>query len=204
MSPDMLTHMSAAEEIPNPLERAAPGLDDVAFSVTTADMLGIALARAVMTRAETPGEGVAGFSTALSLDGERLHVELIYLSILTTQFALGVALGAGELTARVTATFERALWSGAPWRASASGLEARRREYKDAFNHPHPELGRAYVIGRTFARYCGCSHEISMIEFGARAYMGQLAPMLGLLRSVTLVHPLTYQRQSGGDSIAIT
>jgi hypothetical protein len=182
--------MSAAEKMPDPLERAAaPGPDGVALSVAAADVLGVELARAVLTQAETPGEGVAGFSTSLSLDGERLHVELIYLSILTTQFALSVALGAGESTARVIATFERALWAGAPWRASASGLEDRRREYIDAFNHPHPQLGRAYVIGRTFARYCGCSHEVAVIEFGARAYMGQLAPMLRLLRSVTLVHP---------------
>ena len=188
-SPDMLTEVSVAEDIPDPLERAvAPGLGDVAFSVATADLLGAELARAVMARADTPGEGVAGFSTALSLDADRVHVELIYLSILTTQFALGVALGAGESNARVTAAFERALWSGAPWRASASGLRARRREYKDAFNHPHPELGRAYVIGRTFARHCRCSHEVAVIEFGARAYMEHLAPMLGLLRSVTLVH----------------
>ena len=178
-----------AKETREPLEgAAASGSGDVAFSVATADVLGAELARAVMTRADTPGEGVAGFSAALSLDADRLRVELIYLSILTTQFALGVALGAGESNARVTAAFERALWSGAPWRASASGLRARRREYKDAFDHPHPELGRAYVIGRTFARHCSCSHEIAVIEFGARAYMEHLAPMLGLLRSVTLMH----------------
>ena len=89
--------------------------------------------------------------------------------------------------ARVEAAFEHALWSGAPWRASAAGLGARLRDYKDAFNHPHPELGRAYVIGRTFARHCHCSHEVAVIEFGARAYMEQLPPMLGVLRSVTLV-----------------
>jgi hypothetical protein len=182
--------MPLAAKLPDPKERAAAqGPVDVAFSVATADVLGAELARAVMTRTETPGEGVAGFSTALSLDADRLHSELIYLSILTTQFALGVALGADEAHGRVTAAFERALWSGAPWRASASGLRARRREYNDAFNHPHPELGRAYVIGRTFARHCSCSHEVAVIEFGARAYMEQLAPMLGLLRSVTLVHP---------------
>ena len=159
----------------------------VAFSVASADVLGAELARAVMTQAETAGEGLAGFARTLSLDAHRLHVELTYLSILTTQFALGVALGAGESKARVATAFERALWSGAPWLASASGLRARRREYTDAFNHPHPELGRAYVVGRTFARYCGCSHDVAVIEFGARAYMEQLPPMLGLLRSVTLV-----------------
>ena len=165
----------------------SPDMLPVAFSVASADVLGAELARAVMTQAETAGEGVAGFAKALSLEAHRLHVELTYQSILTTQFALGVALGAGESKARVATAFERALWSGAPWLASASGLRARRREYKDAFNHPHPELGRAYVVGRTFARYCGCSHDVAVIEFGARAYMEQLPPMLGLLRSVTLV-----------------
>ncbi len=168
--------MSVTDQIPDPR-----------VSVTTADALGIELARAVMTQAEATGESVIAFAGALSLDTDRLHAELIYLSILTTQFALGVALGAGESTARVRAAFQRALWAGAPWRASASGLSARLREYKDAFNHPHPELGRAYVIGRTFARHCHCSHEVAVIEFGARAYMEQLPPMLGLLRSVTLV-----------------
>lgn len=69
----------------------------------------------------------------------------------------------------------------------AGGLAARVRDYKDAFNHPPPELGRAYVIGRTFARHCHCTHEIAVIEFGARASMEQLAPRLGLLRSVALV-----------------
>ena len=156
-------------------------------SETSADALGGELARGIRTRGDDMGEGVTGFARALSLDTERLQVELIYLSILTTRFALGVALGAGEPHARVEAAFERALWSGAPWRASAAGLSARLRDYKDAFNHPHPELGRAYVIGRTFARHCHCSHEVAVIEFGARAYMEQLPPMLGVLRSVTLV-----------------
>ncbi len=140
-----------------------------------------------MTQADATGESAIAFARALSLDADCLHAELIYLSILTTRFALGVALGAGESPARVRAAFERALWSGAPWRASASGLSARRREYKDAFNHPHPELGRAYMIGSTFTRHCNSSHEVAVIEFGARAYMEQLPPMLGLLRSVTLV-----------------
>lgn len=168
--------MSVTDEIPDP-----------PISVTSADALGVELARGVKTRADAIGEGVAGFARALSLDADRLQVELIYLSILTTQFALSVALGAGESNARVGAAFERALWSGEPWRASAGGLVARLRDYRDAFNNPHPELGRAYVIGRTFARHCHCSHEIAVIEFGARAYMDQLPPMLGLLRSVSVV-----------------
>ena len=156
-------------------------------SATSADVLGAELARSVRTQAEAMSDGVAAFARSQSLDADRMHVELIYLSILTAQFALGVALGTGETHALVGASFERGLWSGAPWRASAAGLAARLREYKDAFNHPHPELGRAYVIGRTFARHCNCSHEVSVIEFGARAYMDQLPPMLGLLRSVTVV-----------------
>lgn len=153
---------------------------------STADALGLELARAVRTQAEAPGAGLIDFAVALSLDTDRLRVELIYLSILTTQFALLVALGAGPDHGRVSAAFEQALWAGAPWRASESGLAARAREYKDAFNHPHPDLGRAYGIGRTFARHCHCSHEIAAIEFGARAYMEQLPPMIELLRSVTV------------------
>lgn len=96
--------MSVTDQIPDPL-----------VSVTTADALGIELARAVMTQAEATGESVIAFAGALSLDTDRLHAELIYLSILTTQFALSVALGAGESTARVRAAFQRALWAGAPW-----------------------------------------------------------------------------------------
>jgi hypothetical protein len=170
----MLDHMSATQNS-QPAD----------LSVTTADVLGVELARGIRAQADAMSDGVAGFARSHSLDADRLHVELIYLSILTTQFALGVALG--ESHARVGAAFERALWAADPWRASASGLAARLREYKDAFNHPHPEMGRAYVIGRTFARHCHCSHEVAVIEFGARAYMDQLPPILGLLRSVTVV-----------------
>ena len=47
--------------------------------------------------------------------------------------------------------------------------------------------GRAYAIGRTFARHCHCSHEVAVIEFGARAYMEHLPPMLALVRGVTVV-----------------
>jgi len=167
--------MSVTGDIPNPI-----------VSVTTAEALGVELARGLRTRAEVPGEGVTGFAKALSLDQDRLQVELVYLSIVTSQFALGVALGTDESSACVGAALERALWYGPPWRASAGGLTARLREYRDAFNHPHPELGRAYVIGRTFARHCHCSHEIAVIEFGARAYMDQLSLTIALLKSVTL------------------
>jgi len=163
------------DDIPNPI-----------VSVTAPEALGDELARGLRTRAEVPGKGVIGFAKALSLDQDRLQVELVYLSIVTTQFALGVALGTDEPCARVGVALERALWSGPPWRASAAGLTARLRDYRDAFNHPHPELGRAYVIGRTFARHCHCSHEIAVIEFGGRAYMDQLSLTIALLKSVTL------------------
>lgn len=167
--------MAVTDDIPNPI-----------VSATTPEALGVELARDLRTRAQAMGEGVTGFAKALSLDQDRLQVELVYLSIVTTQFALGVALGTDESCARVGAALERALWSGSPWRASAGGLTARLRDYRDAFNHPHPELGRAYVIGRTFARHCHCSQEIAVIEYGARAYMDQLPLMIALLRSVTL------------------
>jgi len=35
-----------------------------------------------------------------------------------------------------------------------------------------------------FARLCGASHDVPMIELGATAFVEQLAPILGLLRSV--------------------
>lgn len=172
----MLAVMSGADEISNSTA-----------TVTTADALGAELARAVRARADIPGDSVAELARALSLDADRLQTELVYLSILTTQFALGVALGSGDAHTRAASAFERALWSSGAWRASATGLTARRREYRDAFNHPHPELGRGYVIGRTLARHCNCSHEVAAIEFGARVYMEQLASALGVLRSVTVV-----------------
>ena len=167
--------MSVTDDIPNPI-----------VSEATPEALGDELARSLRTRAEVMSEGVTAFAKTLSLDPDRLQVELVYLSIVTTQFAMGVALGTDESCARVGAALERALWSGPPWRATANGLTARLRDYRDAFNHPHPELGRAYVIGRTFARHCHCSHEIAVIEYGARAYMDQLPLMIALLRSVTL------------------
>ena len=87
---------------------------------STADALGVELARAVRTQADAGGTGLSGFARALSLDADRLLVELI---------------------------------------------------------HPHPELGRAYGIGRTFARHCNCSHELRPSS-AARAYIEQLPPML--------------------------
>jgi len=165
--------------------QAFEGSAGTEFSVTSPDVLGADLARAVIARAGALGESAVSFARALSLDPDRVHAELTYLSILTTQFAVGVALGSGETKDRVSGAFERSLWLQ-PWRATPRGLAARVREYKDAFNHPHPELGRSYVVGRTFARHCGCGLEIAAIEFGARAYMEQLSPVLGLLRSVTV------------------
>ena len=125
-------------------------------------------------------------------DVDRLHVELTYLSILTTQFALGVALGAGEPPRGSTRPLSAGSGPARPGVRPRADWQARLPEPRDTFNHPHPELGRAYGIGRTFARHCGCSHEVAAIEFGARAYMGQLPRMLGLLRSLTVD-----QRESG-------
>jgi hypothetical protein len=172
----MLAVMQVGDQTPDP-----------SFSVATADAIGAELARLVRTRADTSADPVAPFARKHSLDEDRLYVELLYLLILTTQFAIGVALGAGETKTRVAAAFELALWAAPPGRTSPSGLIARAREYRDAFKHPHPELGRAYVVGRTLARHCNCGHEVAVIELGARGYMEQLPPMLGLLRSVTVV-----------------
>jgi hypothetical protein len=56
--------------------------------------------------------------------------------------------------------------------------------YQDALNNPHPEFGRGYGIGRAFARFCGATHDLPVIELGARAYVEQLPPILTLLRGV--------------------
>ena len=58
------------------------------------------------------------------------------------------------------------------------------REYQHLLSQPHPDYGRAYGMGRVFARLCGASHDVSVIELGATAFVEQLAPILGLLRSV--------------------
>ena len=84
------------------------GINDnssAADSVTTADVLGVELARSLRTQAEGMSDGVAAFARSQSLDADRAHAELIYVSILTTQFAMGVAFGAGESHAQLGIQF---------------------------------------------------------------------------------------------------
>jgi len=78
------------------------------------------------------------------------------------------------------------LWTGDSWRARPADLDARTPAYEEALNHPHPDYGRGYGVGRTFARLCGATHDLPVIEFGARAYVEQLPPILTLLRGVVV------------------
>lgn len=152
-----------------------------------AEALGAELARSVIGRFGQPGEGVSSFASSLSLETERVQDELAYLSIVTMQFCIGAVVEDPDLKARVTAAFYRTLWSDPPWRATVEGLTSRVLEYERALNNPHPQFGRPYGIGRAFARLCGAAHDVPVIELGARGYLDQLTPILGLLRSVTVV-----------------
>jgi hypothetical protein len=151
-----------------------------------ADALGAELARSVIARFGAPGEGITAFAAAMSLEAERVQDELAYLSIVTMHFCIGVAIDDPSARARVAAAFHGTLWSAPSWRATADGLQSRILEYETALNRPHPQLGRAYGVGRAFARRCGAAHDVPVIEFGARGYVDQLTPILGLLRGVTV------------------
>ena len=153
----------------------------------TADSLGEELARSIRQRAERVPDSLEDFANSMSLDAERLRIELAYLSIVTMHFCVGAALGDRTQQARVLASFYRGLWSGISWRASESGLAERLPQYETALNNPHPDLGRGYGMGRVFARQCGASHDVPVIEFGALAYVEQLPPILTLLRGVTVL-----------------
>lgn len=152
-----------------------------------AAQLGAELARAVATRAATTVGDVQRFARAMSLDEARAREELAYLSVMTTEFCVAAAVVDDGAQARVLDGFARALLSAPPAGLTAEGLQARACEYRDALAHPHPDYGRAWTVGRAFARRCGSSHELAVIEFGAQAYMAQLPPMLGLLKSVSPV-----------------
>lgn len=86
--------------------------------------------------------------------------------------------------AAIVAGFYRRLWAPPEWCATERGWRSRVREYQHLVSQPHPEYGRTYGVGRVFARLCGASHDLPMIELGATAFVEQLAPILGLLRSV--------------------
>jgi hypothetical protein len=153
----------------------------------TADALGDELARSVRQRAENVPESLADFVRTMSLDVERVRVELAYLSIVTMHFCVGVASADRMQQSRVLSAFYRGLWSGPTWLASEAGLAERLPQYETALNNPHPDLGRGYGMGRVFARWCGASHDVSVIEVGALAYVDQLPPILSLLRGVRVL-----------------
>jgi hypothetical protein len=154
---------------------------------TSAEMLGADLAASVIARALRSDESAASFARPLNLDAERVRSELAYLSIFTMHFCIDSVLGTSPVRAVVLRAFYDALWSREDWGPTASGIERRIREYGDAFDHPHPEYGRGYWTGRVFARLCGASHDVAVIELGARAYVSQLPPILTFLRSVAVV-----------------
>ena len=162
---------------------AAPGGPLPSIS---ADALGAELARSVRVRAERRPRGVAEFAGAYSLDPDRVHAELTFLSIVTMQFCIGAGLPDHPRQRDVGVAYYAALWAGEPWRVDQAGLAARIGHYETALNNPDPSLGRAYGVGRAFARQCGASHDVAVIEFGARAYVEQLAPILDLLRGVAV------------------
>ena len=155
------------------------------FVDVTAEALGAELAGSVKARAALAGAGVTGFAATMAIDPERLQDELAYLSIVTMHFCVSAGL-APEVTPRVLGSYYRALWSGDAWRARPADLDARTPAYEHALNHPHPDYGRGYGMGRTFARLCGATHDLPVIELGARAYVEQLPPILTLLRGVVV------------------
>jgi hypothetical protein len=149
----------------------------------TAEALGAQLAQSVKARAAEPGSGVTGFATTMAIDPARLQDELAYLSIVTMHFCVTAGLPP-DVSPRVLGAFYRELWTRDSWRATSAELDVRTPAYQDALNNPHHEFGRAYGVGRTFARLCGATHDVPVIELGARAYVEQLPPILTLLRGV--------------------
>jgi hypothetical protein len=147
-------------------------------------VLGAALARSVRSRSGTLTPGVLAFATRMNVPHERIQTELAYVSIITMHFCVGVVFGQRGGDAAIADGFYRMLWTPPEWCATERGWRSRVREYQHLLSQPHPEYGRAYGVGRVFARLCGASHDVPMIELGATAFVEQLAPILGLLRSV--------------------
>ena len=141
------------------------------------------LAGTLVTRLESSGADVDALARAMSLDVSRVRVELSYLLVVTTQFCIAAAVDE-EAQALLQSEFASAALAARPLALTPRGLRVRMREYRDALQHPHPELGRAYSVGRVFARFCDAARELAVIEFAAHTYMAQLPPMLGRLREV--------------------
>ena len=142
------------------------------------------LARALATRVHSTAADVNALVRSMSLDPARVGAEYAYLLIVITQFCIDAGVADPPARAALTGAFASAVQSVATLRASERGIHLRRHAYGDALSNPHPEFGRAYSVGRVFARYCDASHEVAVIAFGARVYMEQLPPMLVRLRGV--------------------
>jgi hypothetical protein len=141
------------------------------------------LAASLASRLESSRPVVAGLARAMSLDQARVHAELAYLLVVTTQFCIGAGVEE-QAEGRLQAAFEAAALEAAALAVTPRGLRVRMREYRDALQHPHPEFGRPYSVGRVFARHCAASHELAVIEFAATTYMALLPPTLARLRGV--------------------
>ena len=148
-----------------------------------AELFGAELARSVIERTRQPGEGVQALASRLSLDPSRVTRELGYLSVFTMRFCITAVFEHDPAVPRVLAAFYAALWDDDSWGPHASGMMRRVVDYEEAFNHPHPDYGRGYRIGRVFARWCHAREDVPVIELGARAYVEQLPRVLDLLRS---------------------
>lgn len=153
----------------------------------SAETLGAELAASVVARALRSGDAAAAFAAAHSLDAQRVRNELGYLFVFTMHFCIDTVVSDRLLSARVAGAFYDALWNREPWGASAAGVERRVLYYGDALNNPHPELGRGYWVGRALARGCNATHDVAVIEFGARIFVSQLEPILEFLRGVVIV-----------------
>jgi hypothetical protein len=151
-----------------------------------AEAFGARLAQSVLSRSGGGGAGLEEFAARMNLEPDRVQAELAYVSIITMHFCVSVVFGPDGDDVRVLEGFYRALWSGDPWCATERGWRVRVREYQHLLSQPHPDFGRAYGVGRTFARLCGASHDVAVIELGATAFVEQLAPILGVLRSVSV------------------
>ena len=161
-------------------------IDDVRPTAAAAD-LAADLASALATRVHSTADEVQTLVRTMSLDPVRVAAEYAYLLIVVTQFCIDAGVDEPQPRTALGRAFKSAVQSAAALRASARGIELRRHAYGDALSNPHPEFGRAYSVGRVFARYCDASLEVAVIDFGMRTYMDQLPPMLGRLRSVTVV-----------------
>jgi len=154
--------------------------------VVSAERLGADLAASVVERTMLPGGGVQALAARLSLDPARVTRELGYLAVFTMRFCIGTVLGGDPALSRLLGAFYTALWSRDSWGPHASGMSRRAADYEDAFAPPHEDYGRAYPVGRVFARWCHARDDVAVIELGARAYVEQLPRVLDLLRSTRL------------------